>query len=507
MEGRRSWLAWLQALFICLLIHSHATLALSWRGRTGVQSVRHTFPLVESSNSASHLLQAGAPLQSAYEMALNELRELESEPLCHRIAARLLVSNCQLLDGKDEATILTDSGRKIRDFVDAYAASLAICDLERGSFVIPSACTKFQETTLSQLPSQDTAHLHVTSNEIDTCLSGLGTSDSAWNTWVSYRHKALRFCEAARADNEKAQHVLVIQRAAKLMGNIVDACDAKAQKSMDDLSMYSQLVGDKFASLLPRFQELEDERENAFTTFMNRLGLEIENTSQYLTGFIQQLVQEIQKNATEGYAEVAAAHEQSLHVINQQTTSEIGRLVELIQSAKDLSVIIYAQLEISHLQATKIISTQENIEQNMDRLIDDSNKLISRQDALADRLEKAENITNNIVGGLGNIAASVAAIGNLFSGHRSLGYWWPYIWCPVASLVMGSYGLRPSMLRNLALVALGETAGFLISLSSSLSFGVIRTSTAELLGSFIRPLQMSDNDFNSTNLTSQFESL
>lgn len=144
-------------------------------------------------------------LPAMYATALNELQELESEPLCHRIAARLLVNNCQLLDGRDEATVLTDSGRAARDFVDSYAASLAICDLERGSFTIPSACSKFQEPTLARMSPPTKPQLHVTTAEIDSCLEGLAQSDSAWNTWVSYRHKALRFCEAARADNEKGR--------------------------------------------------------------------------------------------------------------------------------------------------------------------------------------------------------------------------------------------------------------------------------------------------------------
>ena len=117
----------------------------------------------------------------AYEMTLQELRQLESEPFCHRIAARLLVNNCELLEGKDEATVLTDSGRQIRDFVDSYAASLAICDLERGSFIIPRECANFREAVLSHLPLGNTASLHVTSDEIDSCLAGLGASDSAWN--------------------------------------------------------------------------------------------------------------------------------------------------------------------------------------------------------------------------------------------------------------------------------------------------------------------------------------
>jgi len=155
----------------------------------------------------SELLQKSR-LPNIYAVALSELQELEQEPLCHRVAARLLVNNCQLVDGKDETTILTDSGRQIRDFVDSYAASLAICDLERGSFIIPNECAKFREPSLTQIAIRNTPQLHVSSKEISLCLSALAASDAAWSTWVSYRHKALRFCEAARADNEKGRYSL-----------------------------------------------------------------------------------------------------------------------------------------------------------------------------------------------------------------------------------------------------------------------------------------------------------
>ena len=101
--------------------------------------------------------------------------------------------------------ILTDTGRTARDFVDAYAASLAICDLERGSFVIPLSCTSFREPTLTMLKPSERPHLHVSTGQIDECLHGLAKSDSAWNTWVSYRHKAVRFCEAAQSEIEKGR--------------------------------------------------------------------------------------------------------------------------------------------------------------------------------------------------------------------------------------------------------------------------------------------------------------
>ena len=142
-----------------------------------------------------------------YAMAVKELQELEAAPLCHRVAARLLMNQCELVDGKNEATILTDTGHQIRDFVDAFAASLAICDLERGSFQIPKECSELQEPALSRLAlqSQGKMNFHLTTREIAKCLKALSASDAAWVTWVSYRERAVRFCEAARADNEKGQ--------------------------------------------------------------------------------------------------------------------------------------------------------------------------------------------------------------------------------------------------------------------------------------------------------------
>ena len=155
-------------------------------------------------------LQQTLQTENIYAVALSELQELESEPFCHRVAARLLVNNCQLVDGKDEATILTDSGRQVRDFVDSYAASLAICDLERGSFAIPAACAPFREASLSRVTVGSRPQLHVSAAEIGLCLSALAASDAAWSTWISYRHKALRFCEAARGDNEKGDLPLLL---------------------------------------------------------------------------------------------------------------------------------------------------------------------------------------------------------------------------------------------------------------------------------------------------------
>ncbi|KAI0112407.1 hypothetical protein GGR51DRAFT_506922 [Nemania sp. FL0031] len=508
--GRHShWLAYLQALLISLFAHSNIASALSWRGRTAEQSIRERDSILEPVNSASQLLRARSQYPTSYEIALNELEELESEPLCHRIAARLLVNNCQLLEGKDEATVLTDSGRKIRDFVDSYAASLAICDLERGRFTIPSECAKLREPTLSQLPIQKAAHLHVTSTEIDECLSGLGTSDSAWNTWVSYRHKALRFCEAARADNDKAQNIVLFQRLTKIMSKLVDDVDAKIEERMDDLDLRAQAAGAKVDSLSTLLGNLHRNLEDADNIVSSHLLQGIKKSQDQVNSGLEsavnleKMLQIILKAAVDSHAQAAVVHGQSLELMNQQTTSEIEVMVGTFAAAVAATVALQNQIESSRVQAADLESRQGNLEQGMLRLIDMSDTLVSKYDAHTDLLQQAQNITNEILDTLEETAASASTFGDALSGQRSLTSRWPYIWCPVVSLVMGSYGLPPSLIRNLALVALGETAGFIISSSPSLFFNFIHNPITSIFRSSIRPLQTTDVNQPTSNLTSQ----
>ncbi|KAI0450963.1 hypothetical protein F5B21DRAFT_488987 [Xylaria acuta] len=495
-------LVYIQALLICLLIHSHTASALSWRGRTNTASAREQSSILESGNSASQLLRVGAQLPTSYEIALNELQELESEPLCHRTAARLLVNNCQLLEGKDEATVLTDSGRKIRDFVDSYAASLAICDLERGRFTIPTECTKFQEPTLSQLPMQNAAHLHVTSTEIDSCLSGLGASDSAWNTWVSYRHKALRFCEAARADNDKAQNIILFQRLTKIMNRLADDVDVKIEHRMNNLNLRTQAVEEKIESLSPLLGKLQHDLEYADKMISHHLLQGIKKSHHQVDSglksaeHLERMLQVILQGVLDGHAEAAAIHGQSLQLMSRQASSEIDIIVSSMAAAVVATATLQNEIEASRIRSADLEVKQDNLEQGMQRLIDISDTLASKYDAHTDLLQQAQNITNEILNTLEDTAASAAAVSDGFLGQSSLKSWWLYIWCPVVSLVMGSYGLPPSMLRNLGLIALGETAGFIISSFPFLSFGPAHK---------LNPLQTPDAKQNLTNFTSQLE--
>ncbi|KAI0120623.1 hypothetical protein BJ170DRAFT_589033 [Xylariales sp. AK1849] len=441
----------------------HLATGFSWRSEPRMRPGERDSFRPEPSLSASQLLQTGSRPPTTYEVALGELQQLESEPLCHRTAARLLVNNCQLLEGKDEAAMLTDSGRQIRDLVDAYAASLAICDLERGSFGIPWECTKFRESTLSQLSVYDDAHLHVTSREIDGCLSGLAASDSAWSTWVSYRHKALRFCEAARADNEKAEHIRLFQRLTKIMSRMADGVEQKIDKRMADIDSRFQTTSDRIDRLSPQLDRLKNGIDDAGDLVSGHLAEALKRSTDTVNQGInsaanlQRMIDIMMSTALASNAEAASAHEQSLQLVSRRVESEMGTVMTAMAAAIASATTIQNQIELSWRQATELEYRQGYLEEGMLRLVDITENLSRTYDGHAGLLHHAQNMTNEIFDTLQSAATSAATVGDAINKKSSATSWWPYIWCPAASLVMGSYGLPPSALRNLGLVALGKT--------------------------------------------------
>ncbi|KAL2755906.1 hypothetical protein ACRALDRAFT_2106194 [Sodiomyces alcalophilus JCM 7366] len=402
-------------------------------------------------------------LPNIYAVAMGELQELESEPLCHRIAARLLVNNCQLLDGKDDATVLTDSGRQVRDFVDSYAASLAICDLERGSFAIPSACSKFREDVLARVSVPDAPRLHVSSQEIDSCLSGLAQSDSAWNTWVSYRHKSLRFCEAARADNEKAQSIYLYQRLARVLEQLTEGVEAELEKHWQSIDTRAREALESLDNLTPQIDRLRlnvDSLERALNTDLLHsvkarvLDLVIDGVESAKS--LQQLMTDLLRTVLESNTAVAVAQEGALEEVSQRANAGISMVMATLTAAAATSAALYDQLELSRLRAAELEDRQAHVEQGMSHLITAAEHLTNTYHNHSGLLDRAQERTDGILQTLREASESASAVQSSFvkSGQAS---WWPFVVCPTISLMMGSYGLPPSIYRNLGLIALGLT--------------------------------------------------
>ncbi|KAI5918019.1 hypothetical protein F4810DRAFT_693995 [Camillea tinctor] len=478
MRSQHHLAAWGRVIMVLVLAHGNFASGFPWLGEINPQPAREH----AASRSASQLLRAGLQSSSVYESALDELQQLETQPLCHRIAARLLVNNCQLLEGKDEATVLTDSGRQIRDFVDSYAASLAICDLERGSFVIPQECANFRESALSQLSLQATSHLHITPQEIDACLSGLGTSDSAWNTWISYRHKALRFCEAARVDNDRAQNILVFQRLVKIMNKLTDDLDAKYDTHMADMDLKIKKAGKNIDNLSPQIEHIRKSLDSVEKMLSGRLAHSLQKSTDIINAGtdhaadLQRTLKIMLEGVMNTYAQSALVHEDSLAVMRVRTEAEINMLMAAMTGALASTATLQNQIETSINQASQLESRQDSLEQGIQKLIDITENLSTQYNNHTSLLQQAQIKATDILYILEDTAASATIVGDSFLKHSPTA-WWPYIWCPAVSLVMGSYGLPPSALRNLGLFTLGEAIGYLVSNLNSFSYNFLSSMT------------------------------
>ncbi|KAF3761484.1 hypothetical protein M406DRAFT_265687 [Cryphonectria parasitica EP155] len=425
------------------------------------------------------MLQSASQPSDIYVAALSELQSLESQPLCHRVAARLLVGNCQLLDGKDEATILTDSGRQIRDFVDAYAASMAICDLERGRFNIPDTCVKFREPTLLHLPLGEKASLHVTSADIDSCLEGLGLENSAWSTWVSYRHKALMFCEAARADQEKTQNIVLFQKLTRIIAKFSYGVEVELQKHMDDLELRIRKANEGVQGLNPELDRLRDKlakMEDYVTHDLDpsvRKSGELVNNGLQDSANLQQLITVMIRTLLDGNSHVAAAQEKSIELA-EKNNNNTNAWIAIMATAAVTAANLNAQIELSRFEVGALHSQQQALSSNLDTLITITERLSVKYNDHLDTIDEAKNMTNEILETLEGVAGTAATIEKASKfqwwGGLDFSIWVPCTVSPVATLLFGSYGLEPSVMRNLALASLGEIIG--ISISSLYHFTV-----------------------------------
>lgn len=122
--------------------------------------------------------------------------------------------------------------------------------------------------------------------------------------------------------------------------------------------------------------------------------------------------------------------------------------------------------ELSRLEVEALSLRQLTLSTNLDNLVTTTDSLSSKYADHASAIDEARNMTNEILETLEVVAGSAAIIENASRSQWrgfNLSTLLPYLISPVATLILGSYGLAPSAVRNLGLVALGEVIGFSVS--------------------------------------------
>ena len=164
------------------------------RGRPDVVTFKFT---------PSELIDPESRRPKTYSKAINELKRLEDEPLCHRMAARLLINNCRGLEDIDEHNYQAKSSLLQRTHMESFACSLTVCDMERARSSIPEQCSQYTSSSLFRAARDVNSKLEVSPSQVQDCLAGLNKDPNLWSTFLDNRKTALLFCSAARADIDK----------------------------------------------------------------------------------------------------------------------------------------------------------------------------------------------------------------------------------------------------------------------------------------------------------------
>ena len=119
--------------------------------------------------------------------------------------------------------------------------------------------------------------------------------------------------------------------------------------------------------------------------------------------------------------------------------------------------------EHSRLQAADLASRQETLELGLVHLASITQTFMADMSGHTRLLAQANNITSEMLDTLEATAAATSTIHDAVWGYGERGSWWPYVVCPVVFLVVGSYGLPPSITRNIGLLTAGEMIGVVVS--------------------------------------------
>jgi hypothetical protein len=145
--------------------------------------------------------------------AIRIINDYDRAPSCHRIATKALLDSCQSLEPTDR------SANNALDLVkSAFAARLAICELNGAGAAIPAECMIMlprsaedqsllcRSTGMHCPDQQDKQHLNfkpTSRQENNQCLRALESKPQWWTSYSNARQNAVLMCHAAREQIEQ----------------------------------------------------------------------------------------------------------------------------------------------------------------------------------------------------------------------------------------------------------------------------------------------------------------
>ncbi|KAH8601289.1 hypothetical protein B0O99DRAFT_736507 [Bisporella sp. PMI_857] len=400
------------------------------------------------------LLEATLRKPEIYTKAILELKRLEEEPICHRVAAQLLMNNCRGLENMGDSEYQFHSAHLQRHHVESFAASLALCDLERGGFIIPPACVQFTSSYLMRASHGAKGRLEVSPDQVGSCLGALGQDHSHWMTWLSYRDKALLFCRAARFDIDKDQAILSHKKLTQIMAEFADGLDEDLRSIKQKMSDQAHATDSYFEGMKSQAEHLKNKIQvsiDSISTDFKEAASSIKTTIGS-TKDLQRILRNLIESLMQSNAEIAASRERALSVTTNRAKSEMEDL-SLLAGETGAAIAELKDSIWSLLPAiTSLGMRQDALDKRSDLLFATMVNMTILLKNHTKSLEQANTAAYGIHHSLEKAALAAQSWNETVGISGMLGEYALRIACPMVSVLLGNHGLPPSLARNAALI-------------------------------------------------------
>lgn len=297
-----------------------------------------------------------------YEATL-ELTRLKQKPICHRVAAQLLMDSCKGLDDIDAKSYHYNRAELQQVRVESFAAALTMCDLERADFIIPDACYPFTSGVLYNAYQSGTKFQYSAERSGD-CLKVLKNDHSTWATWISYRDSALLFCRAAGVELSKDQSINTHQRLVEILELFAKDLAGELKGLKETVASGSESVDSAFQKILQDTDRLKTRLHDATET----VAEELEGATSKLKFILDlgkkthDIMDRFQQTMIRGNAEIMAKQRSEMELTNGQVSAGLQDVNEKLADSEHRSkVMAQFMLSIQH-SLNAIAERQDTIE-------------------------------------------------------------------------------------------------------------------------------------------------
>ncbi|TVY92444.1 hypothetical protein LAWI1_G001075 [Lachnellula willkommii] len=411
----------------------------------------------ESSNS----LQSKPEL---YHKAMLELKRLEDEPLCHRLAAQLLMNTCRGLQNINEENLHSMKSRLQRNHVESFAAALTICDMEDVKMAVPQSCRALSSAALFQAVRDNQDTLVVPEDVVGACLISLSEQEKSWMTWLSRRDTALLFCRASSIDMDNDQLFQSHKKLVQIMTDFSNGLKLELNDMLANMEAHAREADSFVEGFKSQMEHMSLKAQASFKTVssdIKEVASSIKSMKQSGVD-IQQFLQSLFKTAVEGNAEMAATHEQALSLSTNNIQARFEGLNELAEKNQALTMHMASLMQELMTRIEMACENYTTIHEQTQQMSIILTNATERFVVHTEKIEQASLAVSRIHDSLGPVAAAGDFVSGYLRHGGSLGDFVIRIATPPSMLLLGSYGLPASMVRNALLIIGGVPVGDLI---------------------------------------------